>query len=325
VLRTDAPWAPAGHRVAWSQGRLADRRVTDGFDGVTRNRRRSALAGGELHLGDAVFDAASGRLVRLGDLELDGPRLDVYRAPIENDRGQGGNNDLAAVWQAVGIDRMQQRTDLVEAGDRGIRVIGRSAASTHPHALVYRFDWTADDDGLVLEATVEFTGPWADTPYRHRDIVLPRLGLRLGLPGGYREATWFGRGPGESYVDSTAAARVGRFRSTIDDLQVHYPVPQENGNHVETRWLELTGDEVPTLRVAGDPVFDFTARRWTSEDLERARHPHDLVDSGRVWLNVDHRQLGLGSASCGPALPERHRVPRETTSWRVRFSIEDSV
>jgi beta-galactosidase len=320
VLRTDAPWAPAGHRVAWSQGRLADRRASRGSDCVTPARRRPAGAGGELHLGDAVFDAASGRLMRFGDLELDGPRLDVYRAPIENDRGQGGNNNLAAVWQAVGIDRMQHRTDLVEAADWGIRVIARSAAATHPHALTYRFDWTGDDDGLVLEATVEFTGPWADTPYQHRDIVLPRLGLRLGLPGGYREATWFGHGPGESYVDSAAAAGVGRFRSTIDDLQVDYPVPQENGNHIETRWLELTGEGLPVFRVAGDPVFDFTARRWTSEDLERARHPHDLMDSGRVWLNVDHRQLGIGSASCGPALPERYRVPRETTSWRVRFS-----
>lgn len=320
VLRADAPWAQAGHRVAWSQGRPADRPARHGFDGVMPTRRRPARTGDQLHLGDAVFDAASGRLMRCGELELDGPRLDVSRAPIENDRGQGGNNNLAAVWQAVGIDRMQHRTDLVEADDRGIRVVGRSAAATHPHALTYRFDWTADDEGLVLEATVEFTGPWADTPYQHRDIVLPRLGLRLGLPGGYRDATWFGRGPGESYVDSMAAAGVGRFRSTIDDLQVDYPVPQENGNRIETRWLELTGEGLPVFRVAGDPVFDFTARRWTSEDLERARHPHDLVDSGRVWLNVDHRQLGIGSASCGPALPERYRVPRETTSWRVRFS-----
>ena len=173
----------------------------------------------------------------------------------------------------------------------------------------------------MLAASVDFTGPWADTPYRHRDIVLPRLGLRLGLPGGYADATWFGRGPSESYVDSTDAAAIGRWTSTIDDLQVEYPVPQENGNHVDTRRLELSGDGLPTLRVDGDPVFDFTARRWTTEDLERARHPHDLVDSGRVWLNVDHRQLGLGSASVGPAIPERYRIPREATTWRVRFSV----
>ena len=30
-----------------------------------------------------------GRLLRLGDLELDGPWLDLHRAPTENDHGQG--------------------------------------------------------------------------------------------------------------------------------------------------------------------------------------------------------------------------------------------
>ena len=70
----------------------------------------------------------------------------------------------------------------------------------------------------------------------------------------------------------------------------------------------------------GRPEFDFTARRWTSLDLQRARKPHELVDMGRVWLNVDHSQQGLGSASVGPALPERYRVPRERTTWSVRLS-----
>lgn len=323
ALAADAAWAPAGHVVAWAQGRLADRprpgRVGGG-GAAGAPALAPVLEGAGLRLGPATFDATSGRLTRLGTLELDGPRLDVNRAPIENDRGQGGLNDLAAVWLATGIDRMLDRTDAVEADDGRLRVVGRLAAATHPHALTYVFEWTADADGVLLEASVDFTGPWADTPFRHRDIVLPRLGLRLGLPGGFVDATWFGRGPSESYVDSADAAAIGRWTATIDALQVDYPVPQENGNHVDSRWLELAGDGLPTLRVDGDPVFDFTARRWTTEDLERARHPHDLVDSGRVWLNVDHRQLGLGSASVGPAIPERYRIPREPTRWRVRFS-----
>ncbi|MFP3423002.1 hypothetical protein R0K19_26915, partial [Bacillus sp. SIMBA_161] len=66
--------------------------------------------------------------------------------------------------------------------------------------------------------------------------------------------------------------------------------------------------------------FDFTARRWTSHDLERAAHRRELRDRGRVWLNIDHSQMGIGSASVGPALPEKYRVPRERTSWTVRLS-----
>jgi len=50
-------------------------------------------------------------------------------------------------------------------------------------------------------------------------------------------------------------------------------------------------------------------------------HPHDLADSGKVWLNVDRAQLGLGSAACGPALPGQYRLPREAATWSVLFTV----
>ncbi len=255
-------------------------------------------------------------------MPVDGPRLDLYRAPTENDRGQGDRNNLAAVWQAVGLDRLQHRTDGVRLQDDGLEVVVRTSSSTHPHAADTVLRWSCVDDVLQLSVTVDFVGPWRDTPYMHRDIVVPRLGLRLGLPGGYGRAEWFGLGPQENYVDSTAAAVVGRHASTIDDLQVDYPTPQENGNRMGTRWLTLAGDGLPTLRFLGPDEFAFTARRWTSEALERARHPQDLVDSGRVWLNLDHAQQGIGSASVGPALPERCRVPLTRASWTVTFAVD---
>jgi beta-galactosidase len=329
-LAEDRLWAAAGHLVAWGQGLLADRppaatttALATAAAPAARSRRgtRDLAAIGLIAMGDARFDAASGELVRLGGLDLDGPRVDVYRAPIENDRGQGSANNLAGVWQAVGLDRMQHRTDRVELHGRVLRVTGRSAAATHPHALDYRFEWTWIDGRLNLDVAVEFTGPWADTPYQHREIVPPRLGLRMSLPGGYDTARWFGLGPGESYVDSRAAARVGRFVASVDELQVDYPVPQENGNRLGTRWLQLAGPGLPALRVEGQPTFGFTARRWTSAALERARHPHELADSGRVWLNLDHVQQGLGSAACGPALPERYRIPRTHAEWGIRLSL----
>jgi beta-galactosidase len=144
----------------------------------------------------------------------------------------------------------------------------------------------------------------------------------MALPSAFDRVEWFGRGPGESYVDSLGAAWVGRFASSIDALQTPYPVPEENGNHVGTRWLELVSDSgIPTLRVDGEPTFDFTARRWTSEAIEAARHPFELRDSGRVWLNLDVLQQGLGSASVGPALPDRYRVPLEPRTLRLRFGV----
>lgn len=329
ALAADELWAPAGHVVAWGQrvpapadaGTDTEKPQTDRDTAraVASPQLRDVSRTGEIRLGSATFDATTGRLVRLGDLELDGPVLDLYRAPTENDHGQGETNNIAGVWRKTMLHRLLHRVDEIDAGDGRLRVSGRTAPRTHPHGVAWTMTWTADGDGLVLEVDAAFVGPWTDTPYMRRDILVPRLGLLFGLPGAAERVAWFGRGPGETYVDSFEASRVGRYGRSIDELQVAYPVPQENGNHVQTRWLEVAGPGIPSLRVEGRPEFDFTARRWTSHDLDRAAKPHDLVDSGRVWLNIDHAQQGVGSASVGPALPEKYRIPRERTTWSVRL------
>lgn len=317
VLAADTAWAAAGHVVAWGQ-RAPEREAVPALAAPSGGVEVSR---GEVHLGPAVFDGRSGRLRSWSGVDIDGPWLDLHRAPTENDRGQGDTNNIAKVWQQTGMDRMEHRTDAVRTGDGWIEVAGRTAASTHPHGVAWTMLWQLDGDALDLTATADFVGPWSDTPYMHRDIWVPRLGLLFALSGEYGDVEWQGRGPGESYVDSFEGAALGRYRSSIDGLQVEYPVPQENGNHVDTELLMLSGGGMPVLRVEGRDVFDFTARRWTSTDLQRASRPYELVDSGRVWLNVDHRQLGLGSASVGPATPECYRVPRERTTWRVRLSL----
>ncbi|MFH8624008.1 hypothetical protein ACH4A8_19210 [Streptomyces vietnamensis] len=53
------------------------------------------------------------------------------------------------------------------------------------------------------------------------------------------------------------------------------------------------------LRGNGPPEFWFTARRWTTEEFDAARHRTDLVPGGTAWVNLDHGRHGIGSASCG--------------------------
>lgn len=329
VLAKPTSWAPTGHCIGWGQGVLAPHRRAPGYTAPRRPPGRPSGRGqsrepaeAETRVGAAAFDSRTGRLKRIGPLDVDGPWLDLYRAPTENDHGQGDLNDLAFVWRATGLDRLTHDTSSVRCGDGWLHAVGRTAPAGHPHRVEWSMLWFDDGEGLGLTVEVEFVGPWADTPYRHGDIWVPRLGLLFALPGGFESAEWYGRGPGESYVDSFEGSRIGRHSLAIDDLGTDYPVPQENGNHVQTRWLALHGPGLPTLRVDGRPFFDFTARRWTSRQLERAHKPHELLDSGRVWLNIDHAQQGLGSASVGPELPERYRIPREHAQWEVRFAVE---
>jgi beta-galactosidase len=130
---------------------------------------------------------------------------------------------------------------------------------------------------------------------------------------------WFGLGPGEAYRDSRRAVRVGRYRASVGELQTPYVFPQENGNRAGVRWAEITDDAGAGLRVTGDPVIDITVRRWTTEDLDAARHPTELTPRDRIFLNIDHSHHGLGSGSCGPGVLPRHRLVAAPATFSVTF------
>lgn len=303
LLAADEPWAPAGHEVAFGQIRVAAAPAPVAAAGREARADRTHVA-----LGAGLFDAVTGRLLRVGALDLEGPCLDVWRAPIDNDVGTHGPEQLAAAWRAAGLHRMVERVVAVEPEGDGLVVHVRLAAAGHDRALAARLTWTAAERGaLTCAVDVEPEGDWP--------FPLPRVGTRMVLPGSLRRIEWYGLGPGEAYADSRAAVRVGRFAMEIDELAFPYVMPQENGNRSAVRWARLTDDRGAGLRVEGRPHVELTARRWTSEDLDAARHAADLVARDRVWLNVDLAQHGLGSGACGPAVLPQHRLEARPASY----------
>lgn len=296
-LAAATTWAEAGHVIAWGQVQISDV-VTIPFRGAEGVR-----LGDVLRHGPGEFDPVTGLLTRFGGLALDGPRLDLWRAPTDNDRGSDHPEERA--WREAGLHRLQHRVIEVGTHESGVVVHTRVAPPAWGFGMLADYRWTADGDRLHLQVDVTPDGEWPCT--------LPRLGLRMALPSA-DAVEWFGAGPGEAYADSRQAARVGRFSSTVDALQTPYVFPQENGNRADARWLEIGG-----LRIVGEPVFDFTARRWTSEDLDAARHTHELKPRDRVYLNLDLAQHGLGTASCGPGVLPQHRLHARTASFAITF------
>jgi hypothetical protein len=136
----------------------------------------------------------------------------------------------------------------------------------------------------------------------------------MRLPETLEQVEWFGRGPHENYRDRNVGAAVGRYRLNVDGLFVPYIVPQENGNRTETRWMTI-GDGKNGFKVSGDQHFEFSAHRYTVDDLEGAEHLHQLERKPYVLLNIDHVQAGLGSASCGPDTLYQYRVPSKPFRW----------
>jgi beta-galactosidase len=310
VLAEDADWAPAGHTVAWGQLAVTAPapREPNRVERVARPLRTSH----RIELGPGRFDPHTGRLTAIGGHPVRGPRLELWRAPTDNDLG--GAQPAARAWRAAGLHRLRHRVIEVAAGEGGGELLVRTRVA--PPALGFgmlaSYRWTAEGDALTLRLDVEPDGDWP--------VTLPRLGLGLGVPGGWGELEWFGGGPGEAYPDSRRAARIGRFSRTVDELQTPYVFPQENGNRVDVRWARLTGRTGGGLLVRGAPTFELTARRWTAAQLEAARHTVDLHAGELIELTLDLTQSGLGTASCGPGVLPGYELRPGPATFTLEFT-----
>ncbi len=296
----DRPWAPAGQVLGWGQVRLVDAAPAELSGPATPHADPVGI-----RLGPALFGATDGILHQLGELSLDGPRLDVWRAPIDNDK------PVEAAWRELGLDRMHHRIIDVSNTSESLVVSTRVAPAATDLGLAVTYRWSAHDELLRLVVEVQPEGQWS--------VPLPRMGLRLLLSHSVDSVRWFGGGPGEAYRDSRQAARIGRWSASVEEMQTPYVFPQENGNRSGVRWAELTGADGRGLRLSGAPNVELTVRRWTSEDLDAARHTTDLVASDSVVVNVDHAQHGLGTGSCGPSTLPQHQLLAEPTTFEVRF------
>jgi beta-galactosidase len=185
VLAADASWAPAGHEIAWGQVRLAE-------------RPRIAVAAAT---GAPALDRVRGVLTGLAGLAVDGPRLDAWRAPTDNDRIP--RDSAADAWRAAGLHRLRHRVLDVRDEDGGVVVRTRTAPAALDAGFLSTMRWTPlTGDGLLLDVSVRPDGEWAGP--------IPRLGLVWSLPAELDDVTWFGGGPGEAYPDTLRAARVCR-------------------------------------------------------------------------------------------------------------------
>ncbi|WP_194904308.1 glycoside hydrolase family 2 TIM barrel-domain containing protein [Catenulispora rubra] len=313
-LAKDESWADTGHEIAWGQAQLSA-----SVKAETSTPAPAVARGGVIELGSGRFDARTGTLIGLGDLELDGPRLDIWRAPIDNDLLYVYGEPQAVAWYEAGLDRMRHRTLSVEADENGLAVSARLAAAGSTAALGVVYRWSASAPGSSLPPRLRLHV--AVTPEGDWPFPLPRLGVAMSVPGTDADVGWFGLGPGEAYRDSQSAARVACFTSTVAAMQTPYIRPQENGNrrHVR-RALITTGDG--SLLIDGAPYFDLTARPWGTAALTAADHTSELRPDGRIHLHIDHAHHGLGSASCGPQPTPPHTLAATPTSFSVEFGVD---
>jgi beta-galactosidase len=233
---------------------------------------------------------------------LGGPRLQLWRAPTDNDGLRllpDHDSGVLAGWLALGLDRLAHRLESIDVRRDRVEVVHRASGRRRWDDVLHRQVYRLVDDELVIENDV-LVGPDL------RD--LPRVGVLLTVPAGLERLEWFGRGPWDNYSDRKASAVVGRFASTVGDQYVPYILPQEHGHKSDVRRLSLADPTGFGLTVSGRPSIGFAASHFAASDLYGARHTCDLEPRPEIYLSLDHAQRGLGTASCGPDTDPRYRL-----------------
>ena len=286
VLNEDAPWAPAGHEIAWQQaGTLA---VTPAH--------RPALAphqdGDILRVGPATLSARSGALVALGTQPVDGPTLTLWRAATDNDLGEPGRIADAAAWEQDRLSGLRRRIVEVRVDAEEVVVVHRYGTPGLDHTVDVTLRWRSDGDGVELDVDVMPHGEWTST--------WARIGLEFDVPATAEDIVWVGRDT-QRYPDTGQAARLGTWHAAdLNALQNGYVRPQDEGARAEVADLALTFG-VTRVRITGH-AFAFTAMPWTTAEIAAASHRDELHDDGHTHLIVDLAQHGIGTAICGPGV-----------------------
>ncbi|MEO5891871.1 MAG: glycoside hydrolase family 2 TIM barrel-domain containing protein [Ferruginibacter sp.] len=296
----------AGHLIASEQfKRTADYFVTRQIDSanaliVTKTATRITFTSGKIK---GEFDVQRGHFISYtndGKKIMTGfPEPYFWRAPTDNDFGNR-MPALSGVWRNAHINQLVKNVMVSDASKDSLQIKVDYLLSDMdvPYQVIY----TVLQNGAVkVTAAIDMKGKTLPE--------LPRFGMRMSLPGDYKNITYYGRGPWENYSDRNSAAFVGLYSTNTDSMYTYnYIRPQEAGYRTDTRWVELKNKQGDGLRIEGLQPICFSALNTKDEDLDpgltkKQQHPTDIKLSGNINLHIDLKQRGLGGDDSWGALP----------------------
>lgn len=258
-----------------------------------------------------VFNTQYGNLESINGLNEGLTKMSVWRAPTDNDR------NIKKKWGYIdgdnlfgeNLNRLMSKVYSCNVSSNSIIVSGSlSGISRTPffrYTTVYRFF----NDGSI---TVNTQGT-----VRENQTWLPRLGFEFQIPKDKQQFKYYGMGPGETYCDLHHYSKMGMYESSAKDEYVNYIVPQEHGNHYNTKLLTMENG----LTFIADDTFEINVSEYTSDMLTNASHTNELIKNDTVIVRIDYKVSGLGSHSCGHELLEQYRLDDKNIKFGFRIMI----
>ena len=303
-----------------------------------------------------AFDLNTGAIYSLkyGNQEIikdgNGPKLDAYRAPTDNDAGIGYHN----AWFKNGLYDLQH-------------VVKSWTCTPNKKDGTYKLDFTVESQGkegcdvnygnrdrdpescynfeknkrALTDADLKFTSRQIYTIYKDGSIemqsaiganrskvILPRIGYSMVLPSELNQYDYYGRGPVNNYNDRKTSQFIGWYHSPVAEQGIMLPKPQAQGNREEVRWCAVTNSSEQGVVFISDSTMSASALPWSQQELTLAAHPYQLPKSSGTHLHLDAKVTGLGGASCGqggPLTPDQVRSTPTTFGFIIRPAVKSEL
>ncbi len=288
-----------GGEVASTQHKIADAAAIPAVNGVATivcDKEFATITGEGF---EYKFNLHYGQLTKVDGLLSSPMALTVWRAPTDNDRR------IKNQWFDENYHKMHNKVYETVVDGNKITVKAALNSVSKMNFFTYTTIYTFYADGRI---DIELDGDFDDSR-----VYLPRLGFEFKTLA--KDFTYFGYGPYESYIDMHHASKMGMYESNADAEYVDYIMPQEHGNHYNTKYLKLGG-----FTFAAKDGFDINVSNYDSMELFKKSHNFELVSNGYSNVRIDYKVSGIGSNSCGPELATKYRMRDKKVSFKFTIS-----
>lgn len=315
-LKDDTLWAKAGHEISFGQY------VKKTADKAEEKTRPLEIIRGDVNIGvrgrgfTAMFSKAEGGIASLC---YDGveyitrtPKLTFWRALTDNDRGAKTGFD-AAQWMTAGLFYKLTDVDVQEQKDQ-VCVTFEYLLPTVPQTKAYVSYRVTGDGKIHVHALYKGTDGLPE---------MPAFGMDMKLKARYDRVRYYGRGPEENYLDRREGARLGVYSYQAADNLSAYLFPQECGNRMDVRWVEVTDADGQGLRFETEGVpFENSVLPCSAYELEAATHREELPKAHYSWVRILESQMGVGGDdSWGAPVHEEYRLSSDIDR-NIKFTIQ---
>lgn len=239
---------------------------------------------------------------------------DFWRAPTDNDYGAGTQRKLHA-WKNPEM-KMKSFKVVENEGkaEKGVEVVYDMPSVEATLTMTYTL--TPAGELVVNEAMT------VNKDAKHKPELM-RYGMQLVMPKAYNMLTYYGKGPGENYIDRNNGDRLGVYDAKVTDQYWGYVRPQESGNKTEVRYWQVKDENGKGLEFYSFAPMECSTLNYLASDLDdgwdknaHQSHSGDLTPRDFSVVKLAARQRGLACVNSWGAIPlEQYRMPYQDYSF----------